>query len=154
MYMKSPSGVGRFVKARLLQGCLVAVPIAAVVVAVSTILVPQIPLTSLLINVIWGSLRTVAAVAFLLGLALVIPVFSEGSRERNLGIVINLMITVFATIGLDFGFSRLGLTFESMLPNLDPLTGLLGDHLLQTTLFSVAGIVLLYVGTKKLSRTE
>jgi len=154
IYMKSPSGMGKFVKARLLQGWLVAVPIGAVVVAVSTILVPQITLTSLLINIIWGSLRTVAAVAFLLGLALVIPVFSEGSRERNLGIVINLMIAVFATIGLDIGFSELGLNFESILPNLDPLTGLLGDHLLRTAIFSVAGIVLLYVGTKKLSRIE
>ena len=130
------------------------VPIAAVVVAVSTILVPQITLNSLLVNVIWGSLRTVAAVAFILGLALVIPVFSEKSRERNLGIVINLMIAVFATIGLDIGLSRLGLSFEKLLPNLDTLTGLLCDHLLQTAIFSVVGIMLLYVGTKKLSRIE
>lgn len=154
IFRKSPSGEGRFVKARLLQGCLVAVPIAAVVVAVSTILVPQITLTSFLINVIWGSLRTVAAIAFLLGLALVIPVFSEGTRERNLGIVINIMIAVFATIGLDVGFSILGLSFEKILPNLDTITGLLYDHLLQTAIFSVVGIVLLYVGTKKLSRIE
>jgi len=154
IYMKSPSGVGRFVKARLLQGCLVAVPISAMVIAASTILVPHVSLTSLLINIIWASLRTVAAVAFLLGLALVIPVFSEESRERNLGIVINLMIAVFATIGLDIGFSRLGLSLEKIIPNLDPLTGLLGDHLLQTAIFSVVGIMLLYIGTKKLSRIE
>jgi hypothetical protein len=154
MYMKSPSGVGRFVKARLLQGCLVAVPIVAMIVAVSTILVPQVSLTYLLINILLGLLRTIAAVAFLLGLALVIPVFSEESRERNLGIVINLMIAVFATIGLDIGFSRLGLSFESILPNLDPLTGLLGDHLLQTAIFSLMGIFLLYIGTRKLHRIE
>jgi len=154
MYMKSPSGVGRFVKARLLQGWLVAVPISAMVMAASTILVPHVSLTSLLINIIWASLRTVAAVAFLLGLALVIPVFSEESRERNLGIVINLMIAVFATIGLDIGFSRLGLSLEKIIPKLDPLTGLLGDHLLQTAIFSVVGIMLLYIGTKKLSRIE
>lgn len=154
MYMKSPSGVGKFVKARLFQGWLVTVPIAAVLVAVSTILVPQITLTSLVIFTIWGSLRTMAAVAFLLGLALVIPVFSEESRERTLGIVINLMIAVFATIGLDVGLSRLGLSFESILPNLDPLTGLLSDHLLQTAIFSFVGIVLLYLGKRKLSRIE
>jgi hypothetical protein len=154
MYMKSPSGVGRFVKARLLQGCLVAVPIVAMIVAVSTILVPQVSLTYLLINILLGLLRTIAAVAFLLGLALVIPVFSEESRERNLGIVINLMIAVFAMIGLDIGFSRLGLSFESILPNLDPLTGLLGDHLLQTAIFSLMGIFLLYIGTRKLHRIE
>ena len=49
MDMKSPSGVEKFVKARLLQSWLVTVPIAIVVVAVSTILVPQISLNSLVI---------------------------------------------------------------------------------------------------------
>ena len=154
IYRKSPSGVERFVKVRLLQGWLVAVPIAAVVMAVSTILVPQITLTSLLTNTIWGSLRTMAAVAFILGVALLIPVFSEESRERNLSIIINLMIVLFATIGLEVGSSTLGLSFERILPNLDPHTGLLFDHLLQTAIFSLVGIVLLYLGKRNLNRIE
>jgi len=154
IYKKSPSGMGKFVKARLLQGWLVAVPIAAALMAVSTILVPQITLTSLLINTIWGSLRTVASVALVLGLALIIPIFSEGSRERALGVIINLQIVLFATIGLEIGLPRLGLSFRKILPNLDRLTSLLHDHLLLTAIFSSVGIMLLYLGTKKLSRIE
>ena len=154
LYRKSPNGVGRFVKARLLQGWLVAVPIAAAIMAVSTILVPQVTLFSLLINTIWGSLRTMASVAFLLGLALLIPVFAEESRERTLGVMINLQVILFTTIGLEIGFSRFGLSFRRLLPNLEPLTGLLLDHLLQTAIISLVGIVLFYLGKRKLSRIE
>jgi len=154
LYRKSPNGVGRFVKARLLQGWLVAVPIAAAIMAVSTILVPQVTLFSLLINTIWGSIRTMASVAFLLGLALLIPVFAEESRERTLGIIINLQVILFTTIGLEIGFSRFGLSFRRLLPNLEPFTGLLLDHLLQTAIISLVGIVLFYLGKRKLSRIE
>jgi hypothetical protein len=154
IYKKSPSGIGKFVKARLLQGLLVAVPIAAALIAVSTILVPQITLTPLLINTIWGSLRTLASVALVLGLALINPIFSEESRERTIGIVINLMVVLFATIGLGIGLPRLGLSFGKMLPNIDVFTVLLYDHLLLTMVFSLVGIFLLYIGTRKLDRIE
>jgi hypothetical protein len=154
IYKKSPSGMVKFVKARLLQGWLVAVPIAAVLVAVSTILVPQMTLTSLSINTIWGSLRALASVALVLGLALINPIFAEGSRERNLGIVINLMVTIFATIGLDITLHSLDLSFSKILPNLDQLTSLLYDQLLLTAILFLVGIALLYIGTRKLSRIE
>ena len=88
------------------------------------------------------------------GLALLIPIFAEGSRERIFGVMINLQIVVFATIGLEIGFSRLGLSFRKMLPNLEPFTSLLYDHLLQTAIFSLLGLVLLYLGTRKLCRIE
>lgn len=154
LYKKAPQGVRRFVRARLLQGWLVAVPIAAVIMAVSTILVPEITLFSLLMNVIWGSLRTIASVVFLLGLALLIPVFAEGSRERAFGAMINLQAILFTTIGLEIGFSRFGLSFSKILPSLEPFTGLLFDHLLQTAIISLVGIMLLYLGKRKLSRIE
>jgi len=154
LYRKAPHGVERFVKARLLQGWLVTVSIAAVIMAVSTILAPQVTLFSLLANTLVGSLRTMASVAFLLGLALLIPIFAEESRERALGVMINLQIVLFTTIGLEVGFSRSGLGFKRMFPALDPFTGLLLDHLLQTAIISLMGIVLLYLGKRKLSRTE
>jgi len=154
LYRKSPNGVGRFVKARLLQGWFVAVPIAAALMAVSTILVPQVTLFSLLINTIWGSLRAMASVTLLLGLALLIPVFAEGSRERTLSLMINLQVVLFATIGLEIGFSRFGLSFRRMIPNIEAFTGLLFDHLLQTVIIFLIGIVLLYFGKRKLSRIE
>jgi len=154
IYKKSPSGIKKFVKARLLQGWLVAVPIAATLIAVSTILLPQITLAPFLINIMWGSLRTLTLVVLVLGLAIINPIFAEGSRERNLGMVINLMVVVFATIGLEIGLSKLGLSFSNILPSLDRFTCLLYDQLLLTAILVLAGIPLLYIGTKKLSRIE
>jgi hypothetical protein len=154
LYKKSPSGIGKFVKARLLQAWFVTVPIAVVLMSVSTILVPQFALTSLIINVIMGSLRTVAAAALVLGLALVTPVFAEESRERAIGMIVNLMVVLFVTIGMEIGLPRLGLSFAKILPNSDRVTGLLYDNLLQTAIFSIMGIALLYTGTKKLSAIE
>ena len=154
VYKEAPFGISKFVKARLLQGWLVTVPIAAVLIFVSTIFVPQITLTSLLINTIWGSLRTLASVTLILGLALINPIFAEESRERNLGIVINLMIIIFATIGLGIGLPRLGLSFGMAFPNLDQFAGLLYDHLLLTMIIWLMGIFLLYIGTRKLDRIE
>jgi len=154
LYKKAPHGVRRFVRTRLLQGWLVAVPIAAVIMAVSTILVPEVTLFSWLINVIWGSLRTMASVVFLLGLALLIPIFAEGSRERTFGAIINVQAILFTTIGLEISFSQFDLSFMKILPSLEPFTGLLFDHLLQTAIISLAGILLLYVGKRKLSRIE
>lgn len=154
LYKKAPFGVRKFVKARLLQSWLVAVPIAAALTVISTISVPQITLASLLTNTLLGSLRTLASVALILGLALINPIFAEESRERNLGIVINLMVVLFASIGIEIGSTRLGLSFGKILPGLDQFTVLLCDHLLLTTFFSLIGISLLYVGTRKLSRIE
>ncbi len=154
LYKASPNGVSRFVKARLLQSSLVAVPIAAAIMAIQTILVPQVTLFQFLANVLLGTLRATVLVALLLGLALLIPVFAEESRERLLGVMINLQVVVFSTIGLEIGFSRAGLSFMKILPSLDPYLGTVFDHLLQTAIISLAGIALLYLGKRKLNRIE
>ena len=154
IFKKSPFGIEKFVKARLVQGWLVAVPIAAALIAVLTILLPQIRLESLLINIVWGSLRTLALVAVVLGLAIINPIFGEESRERNMGIILNLMVVLFATIGLEIGLPRIGLSFGKMLPNIDAFTVILYDHLLLTTVFTLVGIFLLYIGIRKLNRIE
>jgi hypothetical protein len=154
IFKKSPFGIGKFVKARLVQGWLVAVPIAVALIAVFAILLPQVSLESLLINIVWGSLRTLALVAVVVGLAILNPVFAEGSRERNMGIIVNLMVVLFATIGLDIGLRRIGLSFGKMLPNIDAFTVILYDHLLLTLVFSLIGILLLYIGVRKLDRIE
>ena len=154
LYRKSPNGVRRFLKARLLQGWFVAVPIAAAIMTISTILVPEVTMFSLLMNVIWGSLRTMSNVIFLLGLALLIPVFAEGSRERALGAMINLQAILFITIGFEIGFDRLGFRFRKIFPSLDPFISLLFDHLLQTGMIFLIGAVLLYLGQRKLGRIE
>jgi hypothetical protein len=154
IFKKSPFGIRKFVKARLVQAWLVAVPIAAALIAVFTILLPQISLESLLINIVWGSLRTLALVAVVIGLAIFNPIFAEESRERNMGVVINLMVVLFATIGLEIGLSRIGLSFGKMLPNMDAFTVILYDHLLLTVVFSLIGVLLIYIGIRKLDRIE
>jgi hypothetical protein len=153
-FKKTPLGIVKFVKARLMLGLLVTVPIMVVIIAVSTIQVPQLTLFSFLINLILGSVRTIAVVTLVLGITLIIPVFAEESRERNIGIIINLMIIIFATIGMEIGFARIGLSFEKILPNLDPLIALLYDYLFQTAIFSLVGIGLLFYGIKKLNTIE
>jgi len=49
---------------------------------------------------------------------------------------------------------RNGLSFRRMLPSLDPFVGLLCDHLLQTVIISLVGIVPLCLERRKLSRIE
>jgi len=154
LYKASPNGVSRFVKARLLQSWLVAVPIATAIMAVQTILVPEVTLFQLLANVLLGTLRATVLIALLLGLALLIPVFAEESRERLLGVMINLQVVVFSTIGLEIGFSRAGLSFMKILPSLNPYLGTVFDHLLQTAIISFAAVALLYFGKRKLNRIE
>lgn len=154
IYRKSPSGIRRFVKARLIQAWLVTTPIAAAVMAVSTLIVPELTWFSFLTTVTWASLRSMAVVAVLFGLALLIPVFAEGSRERTLGAMINMQVILFTTIGFEIGFPRAGLSLRKMLPNLDPYIGILFDHLLQTLIFFLIGAVLIYLGQRKLNRIE
>ena len=138
----------------MLQGLLVTIPIATVLIAVSTVSVPQMTLTSALTTTILGLLRTAALVVLVLGLALTIPIFAEGSRERALGPVINLIIVLFATIMLSTELPRRGLSFGNMLPNLDQLTSVLYDHLLLTAIFLLVGGALLYIGKRKLRKIE
>ena len=153
-YKKAPNGVTRFLKAKLLQSILVTVPIIAVIISVSTLFVPNITLIPLLANIVLASLRTLSSVLFLFGLSLLIPVFSEGARERTFGIMIYLQAAIFTTIGFEIGLPKLGLNFRTMMPSIDPFIGSLGDHMLQTAIFALMGIVFTYLGTKKLNRIE
>ncbi|MHA2407743.1 MAG: hypothetical protein ACXACA_05180, partial [Candidatus Ranarchaeia archaeon] len=91
IFKKTPSGVGRFVKARLLHGLLIVVPITAAITIVSTILSHQTTFAVLVITAL-AILFVSAIVAFVLGLALLNPAFSDKSGNY----VTNLMITIFA----------------------------------------------------------
>jgi len=147
IYRKTPSGVGRFVKARLIQGWLVVIPIAAVVTAMSTIISPQTTFSSLLTNTVLGALIAATNVAFVLGLFLLMPVFSE----RSVRYMLNIMIVIIVAIGLFVG-SVLGLIM--MLPDLDANVRLLYTLLLQTILSGIVGFVFLFLGSGNLSRIE
>jgi len=154
IYRKSPSGMNKFMMTRLLQGCLIMAPFAATMMAVPTILVPQSTIAHVIASTVWGSLRAIATVAFVLGLAFLIPTFSEESRARVIGIMINLQVVFFATIGLEIGSGELGLRFGSIFPGLDRFAALLCDHLVLTAIFLSLGIMLLILGRAKLNGIE
>lgn len=147
IYRKTPSGVGRFVKARLLQGWLVVVPVAAVVTALSTGLSSQATFVSLLINVGLGSLIATANVALVLGLFLLMPAFSE----KSIKFMLNILIVIFVSIGLFLG-PLFGLM--KVFPGLEPDDLLLYVLLLQNALSWFVGIVSLSLGKRNLSRIE
>jgi len=88
IYRKAPYGVGRLVKARLLQGWLVMLPIVVAITAVRTILLPQTTFISLLTSTGIMVLIVAGYVAFALGLALLNPAFSRKSRS----FMVNMMI--------------------------------------------------------------
>jgi hypothetical protein len=142
IYKKTPFGVGRFVKARLLQGWLVAVPIAAVITAVSMILIPQTTIVSLLTYTGFTAQLVAANVTLALGLALLNPVFSENARAQMSGLIINAQVAMFASIGIFIG-SQIVLDL-----------GFFNTLLLQTMVIWLLGIVFLYLGERKLSRIE
>ena len=140
IYKKAPSGVGRFVKAKLLQGWLVVVPIAATIIAVSTMLSPQTTFVSLLTNTGFVILIAAANVAFALGLSLMNPASSEKQGNVTLGmnVMIVTMVSTFSFIGI---LIVLDLSFFYTL-------------LLQTALSWLLGMVFLYLGKRNLSRIE
>jgi len=144
IYKKAPAGLEKLIKARLLKGWLIMVPISIIVTTVTMLLNPQTTLTFLLVITGVVALMVAATVVFILGLFLVNPAFSDKSSNY----VVNIMITVQA---LPIGtfliplivFKRvfdLGL-YETLFYVTVPLTWLLG-------------ITLLYLGKRKLSRIE
>jgi len=144
IYKKTPSGVGRLVKARLLHGWLVVVPITAAIIAVSTILSPETTFISLLAITGLATLFVAANVAFVLGLSLLNPAFSDKSGNY----VINMMITMFA---IPNGLFLIPLIVLGRVFDLG-----LYDILLYVTvpLSWLVGIVFLYLGKRKLGRIE
>ena len=139
IYKKTPSGVGRFVKARLLHGWLVVVSITAAITAVSTILSHQTTFALLAVTAL-AILFVSAIVAFVLGLSLLNPAFSDKSGNY----VTNLMITMFA---IPNGLLLIPLIVFD-LPLLQTLC------YVTIPLSWLVGIVVLYLGKRKLSRIE
>lgn len=147
IYRKTPFGVGRFIKARLIQGWLVVIPIGAIVTAISTGLSPQTTFMSLLANTGLGVLIAAANVALVLGLFLLMPAFSEKSFRFMLNILIVVFISIILFIGPLFGLMR-------FFPDLESNTQLLYVLLSQTALSWVVGFVFLSLGSRNLSRIE
>jgi len=136
LYRKAPAGEGRLVKARFLHAWLVVIPIVVVYAVISLIFVPQITIIDLFAHTGLLVLIITANVAFVLGLFLLMPVFSDKPAE----LMGNMMIVMFVSIFL-FIFS--GIIFGR---NLGILVLIIISWLL--------GIVFLYLGKRNLSKIE
>jgi hypothetical protein len=136
IYRKAPLGESRLIRARLVQGWMITVPICAAIIAGQLALIPGISIQTLLGYV--GAIISVSAayVVFSLGLFLTIPAFSDKGGE----FVAIAMIVVFFAMFLFLG----SLIF-------------LGKELALPTLLSVswiAGIMVLFLGKWNLGRIE
>jgi hypothetical protein len=133
VYRKTPSGEGRFVKAMLLKGWIVAVPIAGAIIAVTTMLVPHVSLISVLINIGFVIVLVAANVAFASGLFLLMPVQSEKREELMMNVMVVMVVSM--------------VFFMVCLP-------LLKEIILLPILHWLSGIVFLYLGKRNLGRIE
>jgi hypothetical protein len=134
IYRKAPSGVSRLVKARLVHGWIVAVPVAAAIVAGSLLAIPQIQLLILLAYTGLIALLVSANVAFALGIALMAPAFTE--KESMFNVMIVSMSTFFIFI-----FSVI-------------IFGEPWGLLLMVLISWIIGLSFLNLGRRKLSRIE
>jgi len=144
IYKKAPSGIGRLVKARLLKGWLIVVPISAVVTIATSLINPKNTLAFLLINTGLVVLMVAATVIFVLGLFLLNPAFSDKSGNLFVNIMIVMQALPFGTFLIPLIILRevfdLGL-YATLSYVTVPLSWLMG-------------ILLLYLGKRKLSRIE
>jgi hypothetical protein len=142
VYKKTPSGINRLVKARLIQSWIVAVPIAIVVTVISLLQVPQIDFFTLIGYTGLMAQLNAANVVLALGLALLRPEFSENSREQMMGLMVNAQIALFVSIGIFIGSQAiLNISF-------------LNTFLLQSTIIWVLGVLFLQMGKTKINNIE
>jgi len=145
VYKKTPFGVGRLVKARLVQSWLVVIPITGVITAATTALNPRNTFVSIIVDVGLMMLLIAANVAFALGLFLLNPPFSV----KSVKLLLNVIIVQMGSIGL-FIISM----FSLVIVGVESFGSFLQVQLLQVVLSWLVGIVFLSIGKRKLSRIE
>jgi hypothetical protein len=142
IYRNTPSGEAKVVKARLVQGWLIVIPISALMALGTLIRIPHFPLYTCLGYIGLIMLAATAYVAFALGLFLTLPPFTEKSVEFG----INIFILSLSSFML-FIASRI------ILKQIN-IKGLIYIQLLNILLSWVVGFFFLYLGTRNLKRIE
>ncbi|MBU7029864.1 MAG: hypothetical protein HXS48_23215 [Theionarchaea archaeon] len=133
IYRKTPDGESQFVKAMLLKGWLVAIPIAGTITAVATLLVPHVTLISVLSNAGFIMVVVAADVLFASGLFLLMPAYTE----KGEAFMLNVMVVMIVSVGF----------FMVCLP-------ILREVMVLPILHWLMGVIFLYGGKRNLSRIE
>ena len=147
IYRKAPSGETRLIKAMLLKSWLMALPILGATTAAATYLAAQPDAISLLATTGLMMLFVAAYAAFVLGLFLLNPAFSE----KSVKLFLNVIAAVFVSIGT---FAVSIAVSTTVFTQSDPIRGMLYLQLFQTGLSWMVGIVFLALGKRRLSRIE
>jgi len=141
IFRKAPRGEGRFVRAMVVKGWLVALPITAALVIAMQLLNPHTLYT--LLEITGFTVQTVAAqLLFALGLFLLLPVPGEDTKDKNMTLVMVSMVMMMVNMVL---------FFTTLIFTDDMVTGL---FCLYAPITWLLGITFLFLGTGKLRWVE
>jgi hypothetical protein len=144
---KAPRGVERFVKARLIQGCIVLVPIVTLISAYGAVTSPEASTVSVAIFISMSALIAAANVALVLGVFLLNPAFSIKSPNYGINFMIVMVVSFGIFLALTLGLFRDAFSGGS----LDALLYSVAAH---TVLILIVGLALLMLGIRKLGHLE
>ncbi len=133
LFKKVPSGIGRFIMARLLHGWMIVVPVSAVVTFIQLIMLVDSSINSILIITAVVSINSIASMTMAIGVSLINPVFSTNQSNHMINMMAVIMISVIIMIVSLIVFDNLWLIM--------PVTWLIA-------------LPLLYIGIKNLDRIE
>jgi hypothetical protein len=133
IYRKTPGGVARFMKARLLQAWLLVIPVMVVIWVYSGLRFNVAFTMPFLMDMGYALLAAAANTTMAMGLSFVNPVYTQKSAAY----MINFQVIAFLTMG------------SIVIPDL-----VFHQEWLQMPLAWVVGLVLLYLGHRKLSTME
>lgn len=147
LYRKVPSGEGQLMKALLLKGWFMTVPMIGGVTAPVTFFRLETTALSLVVITVLMMLFVAGYVVFVLGLFLLNPPFSEKSVKVGMNIIGAMLVSVVL-----FAISLVILTEGGRLS--EPVGGLMYLQVVETVMCWIVGTVSLYLGKERLRRIE
>jgi len=138
IYRKAPNGESSLVKARLVQGTIIMMPLTVVATAIMFWGARDVTAADIVIVLGFAVILSIALVLLSLGLFLTFPVFSEKPSDM----MVNLVVTMFYMMGCLFLTIFLGLFGEPE------------GWVLLLSLASLAGAVAMYRGVRNLKTME
>ena len=149
IYRKTPSGVGRYIRAMLVKSWLMSIPLAVAMIAVTSALRPGTTTSVLLVNTLLVALICMAFGPLLLGIYLLNPLFSEKFPK----IWFNAMFVIIFSIGL-FLISIQVMMGELTIMGLEQTGRVPYILLIQAVASWLAALIALYLGKRKLAWSD
>jgi hypothetical protein len=141
IYRKAPNGEGRFIKSMLAKGWLVVIPIVIIISTINMILIPNISITIFGSYLVFMVQIIASQVAFAIGVFLLLPAPADTPSAKNATLWGGVMIVMFVSMFI-FIFSTIS------------YGGDLGLILFYTPVSWFLGLVMLYVGYRRLTTIE